>query len=174
MDEKNMTIAPGRQDMSLACRYMFETLPGFIKGWAITYLVFAGIWCAIALAWWSLALVMLYLGCVQSSIIIAAMQGAVAALAGGIGLYANILLLSKKPQAIPAGRALIFLTVMNILWGAFQGGLLAFQAPMPLMWILAAVCVLITGSRIALLVFYWIALVRAARYFEARRQQMGF
>ena len=174
MDVKSMAVAPGRQDMSPNFRYMFETLPGFIKGWAITYLVFAGIWCAIALAWWSLALVMLCLGCVQSSIIIAAMQGAVAALAGGIGLYANILLLSKKPQAIPAGRALIFLTVMNILWGAFQVGLLAFQAPMPLMWILAAVCVLITGSRITLLVFYWIAIARAARYFEARRQQMGF
>ena len=174
MDEKIGTITSGRQDMSPNFRYMFETLPGFIKGWAITDLTFAGIWCVIALAWWSFALVMLYLGCVQSSVIIAAMQGAHAALAGGLGLYANILLLSKKPQAIPAGRALIFLTVMNILWGAFQGGLLAFRAPMPLMWILAAVCVLITGSRITLLVFYWIALVRASRYFEARRQQMGF
>jgi hypothetical protein len=153
---------------------MFEALPGFIKGWAITDIVFAGIWCAIALLWWTLALLLLCFGYMHEDIVLSVMQGAAAAACGGLGLYANILLLSKKPRAIAAGRGLIMLTILNILWGAFQGGLMAYWGPPHFFWVLVSVCTLVTGGRITLLVFYWIALVRAARYFEARRQQMGF
>lgn len=174
MDVKSMAVAPGRQDMSPNFRYMFETLPGFIKGWAITYLVFAGIWCAVAMFTLTITVWMQCLECPAADVAACYLYTAAVALTGGLGLYGNILLLSKKPRAVTVGRCLIVLTILHILWNAFQLFGAAYWGPEHLTAVLITVGSLMTAGRITLLVFYWIAISRAARYFEARRQQMGF
>lgn len=175
MEQNNTQMLTGEQIIFSASRNPFEVLPGFIKGWAVTDTVFSGIWCAAALLWWTLAVCLLAFGYVWTDVVFVAAQGAAAALAGGVGLYANILLLSKKPRGVRAGKCLIVLTIWHILWHIGQAFLVA-RCGIQLQYgiVLAAFFVLATAGRITLLVFYWIAIARAARYFESRRQKMGF
>ena len=156
-----------------------ESLPGFIKAWGITYIVFAGIWCLVSLLCLAAAILVLCRDCCpMQSILHGFLCCAATALLGGLGLYANILLISKKPRAVPAARCLIILTILHILWFAFESVMeilfLHSQAQYQLVPVLATVCGLITAGRITLLVFYWIAISRAARYFEDRIRRLGF
>ena len=156
-----------------------ESLPGFIKAWGITYIVFAGIWCLVSLLCLAAAIFFLCRDCCpMQSILHGFLCCAATALLGGLGLYANILLISKKPRAIPAARCLIILTILHILWFVFESVMeilfLHSQAQYQLVPVLATVCGLITAARITLLVFYWIAISRAARYFEDRIRRLGF
>ncbi len=151
-----------------------ESLPGFIKGWAITDIVFAGIWCAVALLTLTVAVWMQCLEYPAVDVAACYLYTAATALLGGLGLYANILLLSKKPRAVTVGRCLIVLTILHILWNAFQQFGAAYWGPEHLTVILVTVGSLMTAGRITLLVFYWIAISRAARYFEDRIRRIGF
>lgn len=174
MESKKNTHLSGGQILFSPYRNPYETLPGFIKAWAITDVVFSGIWCVVALAWSVLAIVMLGLRWLPEDVFFTALHGAVAALAGGFGLYTNILLLSKKPRAVPMARCLIVLTILHILWDAFHIVWLVCCAVPHLQIALAVAGVLLIGGRIALLVFYWSAVSRAACYFENRLLRIGF
>ena len=59
IDVKN---TPDGQVMFSPSRNPYETLPGFIRGWAITDIVFAGLWCAAALVWWTVTILMIGAG----------------------------------------------------------------------------------------------------------------
>ncbi len=172
MNQNEYKNIPAEQPVFSPSRNPYETLPGFIKGWAITDIVFAGLWCAAALAWWTVTILMIGAGAFWREWLVLAFQGALAALAGGLGLYGNILLLSRKPRGVTVGKCLIILTMLHILWNTVQ--ILMFGISLQFYWVWAVSCVLVTAGRITLLVFYWIAIARAARYFEARRQRIGF
>ncbi len=174
MNKKNAEVHHGGQIIFSPSGGFYESLPGFIKGWAVTDIVFAGIWCVVALFAMAAALWMQSMACPVQDVLQGFLYAAVVAVAGGLGLYANILLLGKKPRAISAAWCLIVLTILHILWNAYQMFGAAFWGPENLRVILITAGVVSTAARIALLVFYWSAICRASRYFQNRRLRLGF
>ncbi len=157
-------------------RNPYAVLPGFVKAWAVTDVVFAGLWCLCLLCLLALAIVL----CIRmdgemDDFLKIAWQWTTfaSAMAGGLGLYANIHLLSRKPHGVRGARFLIGFTVFRMAADSFMlygYAALLFRSPAA-----AVFCALIVfAGRTALLCFYWIAVARAAKYFAERRRLLGF
>lgn len=154
-------------------RNPYETLPGFIKGWAVTDLVFAGIWSLWALLHLIVIIAFLLSGHPHPwDSLYLFIPAVIAAL---LGFYANIQLLSRKPSAMPAARVLIAFKIIHLLWYVLLNGMAVLIADDPLIrLVIGGITFLMLAARITLLVFYWIAVVRAGRYFAGRKRLLGF
>lgn len=154
-------------------RNPYETLPGFIKGWAVTDLVFAGIWTLWALLQLSIIVICILSGKQHPWDSLYLFIPAVVAAA--LGFYANIQMLSRKPAAMPAARLLIVFKIIHILWYVLLGGAaLMIAGDPPVRIVIGGITAFMLAARITLLVFYWIAVARAGRYFAGRRRLLGF
>ena len=174
MQEQDDIQAVDGQIIFSPSRNPYEELPGFIRGWAITDLVFAGIWClgALLLASGEIFWAFENACCWRTDLLVGLIPAAVA---GSLGLYANIQLLSRKPAAMPAARLLIAFTLLHILWIALIGGMATVSAEET--WLKAtfgSVTAALLAARITLVVFYWVAVGRAGRYFAGRKRMLGF
>ena len=173
-DHAEMQFSDGQIIFSPS-RNPYEILPGFIKAWAVTDLVFAGIWCLVALLLLVLCVLLLATGADCCAFELPGFALIPAALSGVLGLIANIQLLSRKPAGLRAARLLIVLTLIRLLGGAAIGVMTAAAADE--LWLqvtIGLVTVAAVLARTTLLVFYWIAVARAARYFAGRRRMLGF
>ena len=173
-EHADMQISDGQIIFSPS-RTPYEVLPGFIKAWAVTDLVFAGIWCLVALLLLVLCGLLLATGADCCALELPGSALIPAVLSGVLGLIANIQLLSRKPAAMRAAKLLIALTLVRLLGCAAIGVMTAATADeLPLQVTIGIVTVAAVLARTTLLVFYWIAVARAARYFAGRRRMLGF
>lgn len=163
----------GGQIIFSPSRNPYETLPGFIKGWAVTDLVFAGIW-----ALWALLHLFIIVFLVLSGrphpwdLLHLLIPAAIAAV---LGFYANIQLLSRKPSALPAARVLIAFKIIHLLWFVLLNGMAVMIAEDPMIRVvIGGITFLMLAARVTLLIFYWIAVARAGRYFAGRKRLLGF
>ena len=163
----------GGQIIFSPSRNPYETLPGFIKGWAVTDLVFAGIWALWALVHLVVVIVFLLSGRPHPwDVLYLLIPAALAAL---LGFFANIQLLSRKPSAMPAARVLIAFKIIHLLWYLLLNGVAVLIAQDPMVRVvIGGITLLMLAARITLLVFYWIAVARAGHYFAGRKRLLGF
>ena len=142
-------------------------LPGFVLGWAITDLVF----CAIRFPLFLLGVVAILTmfksagTAVFLSIIGELVTGCLIVICG---LPANIGLIRRKRWAINWAYALIGVTVLSILVALWQQGFnLSGKSGATLVGAVfgAGVAML---ARITLLIFYWVAVKRAKKFFAER------
>ena len=173
-EQTDMQISDGQIIFSPS-RNPYEVLPGFIKAWAVTDLVFAGIWCFVALLLLALCGLLLATGADCCVLELPGYALIPAALSGALGLFANIQLLSRKPAALRAARLLIALTLVRLLGCAVTGAMTAAAADE--LWLRVTIGVITVAAvlaRTTLLVFYWIAVARAGHYFAGRKRMLGF
>jgi len=146
-----------------------QPLPGFVKGWVITDIVF----CSFRVLLVAFSLIGTFMVLHQGTALF--YSGVCEVLTGlviaAVGLSANIGILCRKPWAIPAAKILIAATVASILVSVWQTMLSAschnrIQLAATIIGFLFAV-----GCRIVLLIFYVIAIKQASKFFASLHRQ---
>jgi len=152
-------------------RNPYRSLPRFVRNWAVTDLVFSSVWCALSLLFIAWMIVMLAKNVPGWWHMIPSIS--LAATIGGLGLGANITLLCRRPGAMIVAKLLIFFSFLSLLWHGYETGVLMCNGGL-MNFLAAGGLLLFLLARITLLFFYCTALIRAGRFFRARRQALGF